>query len=342
MWVWRGWTLSTTIKHVVTTDEGLRWVDATLPAPAAEEVLIEIHFAGINRADLLQAKGAYPPPPGASEALGLECSGIVVEIGENVATDLKPGTRVMALLAGGGYATHALVPVDQVVPLTKHLGLVEGAGLLETFVTAHSNLFVFANALEGEKVLIHGGAGGVGTAALDLCRVLGLRTFVTVGNRERGERCMKLGSEGFAVYHDDTPFSEVVRAAGNDWEHGPDLILDCVGGRYLAEHLNLLAPGGRLVTIGLQGGRHAELDMGTVLKKRLHLIGSTLRPRTPEEKGHLIDALWNDVGELFEKGTLRPHVFDILDGNDPKIAHDLLSANGRHFGKIILDMRSLS
>ena len=168
--------MSTKIKHVLASDGQLVWTDAELPNPGPDEVLIEIHFAGLNRADLLQAKGLYPPPPGASEALGLECSGIVIEAGDDVAEDLPVDTRVMALLAGGGYATHALVPAEQVVMLTKHLGLVEGAGLLETFVTAHSNLFVFARALEEEKVLIHGGAGGVGTAAIDLCRALGLRT----------------------------------------------------------------------------------------------------------------------------------------------------------------------
>ena len=209
-------------------------------------------------------------------------------------------------------------------------------------MTAHSNLFIFANALEGEKVLIHGGAGGVGTAALALCRVLGLRTFVTVGDPDRGKRCMKLGAEGFAVYRDEKPFGEAVRSTVDGWQDGPDLVLDCVGGSYLASHLELLAPGGRLVTIGLQGGRHAQLDMSIVLKKRLHLIGSTLRARTPEEKGHLIDALWNDVGELFENGTLRPHVFDILNGQEPQIAHDLLAAKGRHFGKLILDVRNIS
>ena len=258
--------MSTKIKHVLASDGQLVWTDAELPNPGPDEVLIEIHFAGLNRADLLQAKGLYPPPPGASDALGLECSGIVVEAGDDVADDLPVDTRVMALLAGGGYATHALVPAEQVVMLTKHLGLVEGAGLLETFVTAHSNLFVFARALEEEKVLIHGGAGGVGTAAIDLCRALGLRTFVTVGDRARGERCVKLGAEGFAVYHDETSFTDVVRAAGNGWESGPDVILDCVGGAYLGKHLDLIAPGGRLATIGLQGGRHAQLDMGLLLK----------------------------------------------------------------------------
>ncbi|MEC8052735.1 MAG: NAD(P)H-quinone oxidoreductase [Myxococcota bacterium] len=333
--------MSTKIKHVLASDGQLVWTDAELPNPGPDEVLIEIHFAGLNRADLLQAKGLYPPPPGASDALGLECSGIVVEAGEDVADDLPINTRVMALLAGGGYATHALVPAEQVVMLTKHLGLVEGAGLLETFVTAHSNLFVFARALEEEKVLIHGGAGGVGTAAIDLCRVLGLRTFVTVGDRARGERCVKLGAEGFAVYHDETSFTDVVRAAGNGWESGPDVILDCVGGAYLGKHLDLIAPGGRLATIGLQGGRHAQLDMGLLLKKRIQVMGSTLRARTPEEKGHLIDALWNDVGELFEQGTLRPHIFDIVDGKNPSAAHDLLGSGGKHFGKIVLDMRNL-
>lgn len=333
--------MSTAIKHVIAQDGKLEWVEAELPDPAPDEVLIEVHFAGVNRADLLQAKGLYPPPPGSSEALGLECSGVVVKAGDIAAEDLPVDTRVMALLAGGGYATHALVPAEQVVMLTKHLGLVEGAGLLETFVTAHSNLFVFANALEDERVLIHGGAGGVGTAALALCRSLGLRSFVTVGDKARGERCMKLGAEGFAVYHDEAPFTDVVRAAGNGWESGPDLILDCIGGAYLGKHLDLLAPGGRLVTIGLLGGRHSQLDMGLLLKKRLTVMGSTLRARTPEEKGHLIDALWNDVGELFEQGTLRPHVFDIMDGAAPTQAHDIIGKSGKHFGKIILDMRKL-
>ena len=334
--------MSTAIKHVVAADGKLEWVDAELPAPGPDEVLIQIHFAGVNRADLLQAKGLYPPPPGTSEALGLECSGVVLDAGENAVDDFPLNSRVMALLAGGGYATHALVPADQVVMLTKHLGLVEGAGLLETFVTAHSNLFIFADALEDEKVLIHGGAGGVGTAALALCRALGLRTFVTVGDKARGERCVKLGAEGFAVYHDEKAFTETLKAFGNGWESGPDIILDCVGGAYLGKHLELLAHGGRLVTIGLLGGRHAQLDMGILLKKRLKLMGSTLRARSPEEKGHLIDALWNDVGELFEKGALRPHVFDIMDGNSPARAHELLDKSGLHFGKIILDMRQLN
>ena len=334
--------MRTAIKHVVAIDGKLEWVEAELPDPGPDEVLIQVHFAGVNRADLLQAKGLYPPPLGASEALGLECSGIVLKAGENALDEIPADARVMALLAGGGYATHALVPVDQVVMLTKHLGLVEGAGLLETYVTAHSNLFIFADALQDEKVLIHGGAGGVGTAALGLCRALGLRTFVTVGDQARGERCEKLGAEGYAVYHSDKPFGDVVRALGNGWEDGPDVILDCVGGAYLEKHLELLAPGGRLVTIGLLGGRQAQLDMGVLLRKRLKVLGSTLRARSPEAKGHLIDALWGDVGELIEQGTLRPHIFDIMDGKSPERAHELLGKSGLHFGKIVLDMRNVN
>ena len=245
----------------------------------------------------------------------------------------------MALLAGGGYATHALVPAEQVVMLTKHLGLVEGAGLLETFVTAHSNLFVFARALEEEKVLIHGGAGGVGTAAIDLCRVLGLRTFVTVGDRARGERCVKLGAEGFAVYHDDRSFTDVVRAAGNGGNLDPMSFSIASEGPTLAAP-RPLAPGGRLATIGLQGGRHAQLDMGLLLKKRIQVMGSTRahglqRKRDTSSMPFGMTLVSSSSKELYVLTSSTSWMEKIL------LLRTTSLAPAVHFGKIVLDMRNL-
>ena len=307
----------------------LRWQRSQdLAPPQGREVHIEVAWAGVNRADLMQRAGQYPPPPGASEVLGLEVSGSVVALGPEV-EKLQVGQQVCALLAGGGYAEKVCVDERQVLPVPDGLGLREAAALPEVYATAWLNLFIEGQLAEGEQVLLHAAASGVGTAAIQLCREFGHPCFVTVGSDEKLKRCLSLGARAGWNRHQGN-FVEAVKAFGE-----VNLILDPVGASYLADNQRVLAADGRMVVIGLMGGRHAELDIGRLLMKRQRLIGSTLRARSPEDKGRILGELARHVWPRLECGELAP----LIDADWPiaevEAAHQHLADNA-NTGKLLL------
>ena len=280
-------------------NDKLIWTSHPGPGPLqADEVRIRVAWAGMNRADLVQRAGNYPPPPGASEVLGLEVSGWVEEVGTDVGR-FAVGDEVCALLAGGGYAEQVVVSELQVLPVPQGLSLREAAALPEVFATAWLNLYMEARLQPGERVLLHAGASGVGTAAIQLCREFGNPCFVTVGNPEKVEYCKSLGADAGWNRHDGS-FVEAVKAWG-----GADVILDPVGGDYISQDQAVLNLDGRLVLIGLMGGRRAELDLGLMLVKRQRLIGSTLRSKSPQAKGAILDELYRQVWSHLSSGKIR-------------------------------------
>ncbi|MDR5868528.1 NAD(P)H-quinone oxidoreductase [Halomonas koreensis] len=311
--------------------EGLAWEETPTPeGPAAGEVRLRVAWAGVNRADLMQRAGHYPPPPGASPLLGLEVSGRVVEVGEDV-TGLAPGQRVCALLAGGGYAEQVVVDARQVLPVPEGLDLRQAAALPEVFATAWLNLFMEGDLRPGERVLLHAGASGVGTAAIQLCRAFGHPCFVTLGSDAKLEACRALGAEAGWNRHRGS-FVEAVKAWG-----GADLILDPVGASYLADNQRVLNGDGRLVVIGFMGGRQAELDFGRLLMKRQRLIGSTLRSRPPAEKGEILGALQRRVWPLLTRGEIAPLIDRSWPIRDAAAAHEHVRADA-NIGKVLLEV----
>ncbi|MCK6527392.1 NAD(P)H-quinone oxidoreductase [Myxococcota bacterium] len=300
-------------------------------SPGPDEILLGVRATAVNRADLLQRRGLYPPPPGASPILGLEAAGEVLEAGEGV-TRFRPGDRVMALLAGGGYAERVLVPEGQVLPVPPGWSMEEAAAFPEVFATAWLNLFVLGEAAAGDVVLVHAGAGGVGTAAIQLCARAGVRCVVTVGSPEKARRCLELGAAR-AVVRGEEEFEVAVRDASGG--RGADVVLDPVGGPWLDRNLRVLAPGGRLVVIGLLGGRTGTLDVGRLLVKRLRVIGSTLRSLPEHEKSDVLDGLWRRFGEDAKARRIGPVIHRFLPLADVDHAHGILERN-ENVGKVVL------
>ena len=291
-----------------------------------DDIRIAVRTAGVNRADLLQREGRYPPPPGASEVLGLECAGIVKETGANVRA-WKAGDRVMALLAGGGYAEEVVVHSGSVMRVPDALSDEEAGAFPEVFLTAFLNIFMLARAREGETVLIHGGGSGVGTAATTLCKLAGLRVVVTAGSDEKCARCLQHGAD-VAINYRNEDFAEKAR--------GTNVILDHIGAQYLPRDLDALAVDGRVVIIGSMGGqRSAELDVVKILGKRAQIIGSTLRSRSVEEKAAIVSAFIVRFGADLEAGRIRPVIHAVLPMSRMDDAHRLM-ASSEHFGKIVL------
>jgi putative PIG3 family NAD(P)H quinone oxidoreductase len=303
-------------------------VDA--PRPAAGEVLIEVVATAVNRADTLQRQGFYPPPPGASETLGLECSGRVVGLGEGV-TGWSVGDEVCALLAGGGYAELVAVPVGQVMPVPAGVSLVEAAGLPEVAATVWSNVFMTAHLSKGERFLVHGGAGGIGTMAIQLAAARGAEVFATAGSPEKLALCRSLGASHVIDYREDD-FVEVLSEAG-----GADVILDNMGAKYLGRNVAALATGGRLVVIGMQGGAKGELDLSVLLRKRASLTATSLRARPVTEKAAICCGVVENVWPLVAAGAIRPIVETTMPLEDVARAHQLME-DGTHSGKIILTL----
>ncbi|MGY6566315.1 MAG: NAD(P)H-quinone oxidoreductase [Halomonadaceae bacterium] len=316
--------------HAIAVDqERLAWREQPIPpGPAAGEVRLAVAWAGVNRADLMQRAGHYPPPPGVSDVLGLEISGTVIEVGPGVDT-LRPGERVCALLAGGGYAEEVVVDARQVLPIPEGLNLCEAAALPEVFATAWLNLFMVGQLAAGERVLLHAGASGVGTAAIQLCRAFGHPCFVTAGSDAKLAVCRELGADAVFNRHEGS-FADAVKAWG-----GADLILDPVGGAYLADNQRVLNADGRLVLIGLMGGRHAELDLGRMLMKRQRLIGSTLRAKPPAAKGAILDALRTHVWPRLAKGEIRPLIDRTWPIDEVEAAHAHVQRDA-NIGKVLL------
>lgn len=309
----------------------LRVAEVPNPACGPGEVRIRIAAAGVNRADLLQRRGLYPPPPGASEILGLECAGTVSELGAGVG-DVAVGQPVMALLTGGGYAEEVVAPAGCVMAIPDRLTASEAGGVPEVFITAFLNLFLVGGLEPGATALVHGGSGGVGTAAIQLIRAAGGRIVVTAGSDERCRRCLALGADA-AVNYREQDFVAVARELTAD--RGVEVVLDCVGAPYLDRHLEVLATNGRLVVIGLQGGSRAELDLSRLMRRRASVHGSTLRARPVAEKGRIIRAFLERFGVHLADGRIRPIIDRTYSFEQAAEAHRAL-ADGEIFGKIVL------
>ncbi len=310
------------------------WSEVQEPVPGPEEVLLEVHAAGVNRADLLQRAGKYPPPQGVSSIMGLEAAGQIVSVGSRV-VDWKVGQRVCALLPGGGYAERVVAHTGSIMPLPAKASYEEGAAIPEAFITAFVNLFYEADLRSGECVLIHGGSSGVGTAAIQLARSVGARVAVTVGSEEKVERCLDLGADR-AVNYKTSPFTDEVRAWAG--EFGIDVILDCIGGSYFAQNVALLGLGGRLVVIGTMGGSKAEIDLSQLMRKRARVQGSVLRTRTSAEKAELVRLFSERFWSLLEFRNIYPVIHSSFPVTKVQDAHDLM-VSSQHVGKIILKIR---
>ncbi|WP_411719931.1 NAD(P)H-quinone oxidoreductase [Mycetocola sp.] len=313
--------------------EVLRVVQRPRPEAGAGEVLIKVVAAGLNRADVQQRRGVYPPPPGASDIPGLEVSGTVAAVGRDVA-GFEVGASVCALLTGGGYAEYVAVPAGQVLPVPAGIGLVDAAALPEVACTVWSNLFMNVRVAAGDWVLIHGGAGGIGTMATQMVAAFGARPVVTAGSTEKLEYCRGFGAVGGIDYrHED--FVERMRDISGG--HGADVILDVIGASYLDRNIRALAFGGRLVVLGLQGGTKAELDLGLLMSRRASVLGTTLRARPAEEKAQVVAQVAQNVWPLVEAGTVRTAVEARYPMEEAAEAHRHFDS-GRHTGKILLTM----
>ncbi len=304
------------------------------PGPILNEVLIEVAAAGVNRPDILQRKGAYPPPAGASDIPGLEVAGTIVGLGANV-TEWKVGDEVCALVAGGGYAEYCLAPAEQCLPIPRGLSMVEAASLPETFFTVWSNVFDRGRLAPGEVFLVQGGSSGIGVAAIQMARAMGARVFATAGSANKCDACEALGAER-AIDYKTEDFVAVVKAATHD--RGADVILDMVGGDYVPRELSLLAEDGRLVFIATLGGAKSEFNIRQVMARRLTITGSTLRNRSPEFKGAIATQLREKIWPLLENGTIKPVVHAVFPIADAAAAHAELE-RGKHVGKIVLDVK---
>ena len=302
-----------------------------LPEPGPGEVLIQVAAAGVNRPDVLQRQGGYPPPPGASDIPGLEIAGAVVALGPGVG-DLKIGDRVTALVTGGGYAEYCTAPIPQCLPIPDGLSPIEAACLPETFFTVWTNVFDRGRLAAGETFLVHGGSSGIGTTAIQLAKAFGARVFATAGSAEKCRACEDLGAERAIDYREED-FVEIVKAAtGGD---GVNVILDMVGGDYIQRNIRALAPDGRLCYIAFLGGSKAEVDFLPMMLKRITISGSTLRARSVEFKGAIAGNLKDRVWPLVEAGQVRPVVHASFALAEAAEAHRLMESSA-HIGKIVL------
>jgi NADPH:quinone reductase len=308
-------------------------VPAERPQPAAGpgEVLIKVAAAGVNRPDVMQRKGAYPPPPGASDIPGLEVAGTVASVGAGVHI-WRPGDRVCALIAGGGYAEYCAAPSPQCLPVPDRIDLIHAAAIPETFFTVWTNVFERGHLEAGESALVHGGSSGIGTTAIQLARAFGARVFATAGSAEKCAACERLGAERAINYREQDFVAAIHGLTGG---RGVDLILDMVGGEYLPRNLEVLAADGRLVQIALIGGAKAQINMAIVLQRRLSVTGSTLRPRSVAEKGAIATALRERVWPLLESGAVAPVIFQTFPLRDAAAAHRVMESSA-HIGKLVL------
>jgi putative PIG3 family NAD(P)H quinone oxidoreductase len=314
--------------------EVLEWGEVPDPRPGPGEVLVDVVATAVNRADLLQRAGNYPPPPGASELLGLECSGVISEVGEGV-TGWTVGDEVCALLSGGGYAERVAVPAGQLLPRPAGVELATAAALPEVVCTVWSNVFMLAGLTRGDDVLVHGGSSGIGTMAIQLAARAGARVFTTAGTAAKLDVCRELGADVLINYRDED-FVECVRQETDG--AGVDIILDNMGAKYLARNVDALATGGRLVCIGMQGGTKAELDLGKLMRKRAAIHATTLRARPatgPGGKAEIVAAVRHDVWPDVERGVIRPIVDRRLPMSRAAEAHRVVDAS-EHVGKVLL------
>lgn len=327
------------MKAIVTTGNGgpevLAISEVPAPQPGPGEVLIDVIAAGINRADVQQRRGFYPPPPGASPILGLEVSGRIAAFGTNVTKPFSVGQKVVALLTGGGYAAQVCVPAGQVLPLPEGIDVISAAGLPEVAATVHSNLFMTAQLQPGETVLIHGGAGGIGAMAIQLAKAAGARVIATAGSDEKVAMLTSYLGADAAVNYRTEDFGDRVNEFTEG--QGANVILDVVGAKYLARNVAALATYGRLVVIGLQGGATAELNLGALLTKRAAIIGTTLRARPVEEKTAIMEGVREHVWPLIASGAIKPMVDKTFPLEQVAAAHEYFDS-GAHVGKVLLTL----
>ena len=317
------------MKAVKVVDKKLIITKANKPVPRDNEILIKIKAAGLNRADIAQKNGLYPPPPGASEVLGLECSGVVESVGKEVKSK-KPGDEVMALLGGGGYAEYVTCHEFHAINKPKNLNWIEAASIPEVYATCWLNLFLEASMQQGDKVVFHAGASGIGTAGIQLANVFDCESFVTAGTEEKIKFCLNLGASDGEIRSNDI-FSKI-----KEWAPGGvNIILDPVGGEYFERNLDVLSIEGKLIVIGLMGGAKANLNLGLLMVKRQKIIGSTIRARSNETKNIVMQELSEKVIPLFESGTLKPIIHETFYFSECNQAQEMMEAN-ENIGKIIL------
>jgi len=323
--------LNTNMKAIEVINKRLEVRETSLPEVKDDEVLIKVKAAGLNRADIAQKNGSYPPPPGASEILGLECSGIIESVGKNV-TSKKMGDEVIALLAGGGYAEYVACPEHHAIKKPMKLDWIEGASIPEVYATCWLNLFMEAGMKEGDKVVFHAGASGIGTAGVQLAKAFGCDSFVSAGSKEKIDFCLNLGASAGEIRSND------IFASIKNWSpEGADVILDPVGAEYFEKNLQVLGLEGRLVIIGLMGGAQSNLNLGHLMIKRQKIIGSTIRARSVIKKNDIMKELSDNVLPLFDEGLLRPIVHEALPFSQCEKAHSIMEAN-ENIGKIILSL----
>ena len=317
--------------YAITVDENkaMHWTEVPDPVPKSGEILLEIHAAALNRADLLQRAGKYPPPPGWPEWMGLEAAGIVLSA--PAGSRWKVGDKVCALLGGGGYAEKITVPEEMVLPVPRGLSMVEAASLPEVYATAYLNLVIEAGLKPGETVFIQAGASGLGIAAIQTAKVLGAKVVTTVGSEQKAEAVRALGA--------DVVVNRKTDDLGKVLDENPvNVVLDCVGGTGLGTNLEKLAPGGRWILISTLGGEHAEIALRPILKRGLRLIGSTLRSRTTEMKGQILAGLETQIWPAIETGAIRPVIHKIFPIREAEQAHAVLEC-GENIGKVVLTVR---
>ncbi|MEB4209438.1 NAD(P)H-quinone oxidoreductase [Mycobacterium sp. 94-17] len=318
---------------VAESSDHLSWQEVPDVSAGPGEVLVEVVAAGVNRADLLQAAGKYPPPPGASEIIGMEVSGVIADVGSDV-TNWSVGQEVCALLAGGGYAEYVAVPAGQLMPVPPGVDLVDAAGLPEVAGTVWSNLVLTAHLSEGQLLLMHGGASGIGTHAIQVARALGARVAVTAGSEEKLQTCRDLGAEITINYRDDDFVARLQQAGG------ADVIFDIMGASYLDRNIDALGPDGQLVIIGMQGGIKGELNIGKLLAKRARVIGTTLRGRPvagPNSKSEIVQAVTANVWPMIADRRVRPVIGERIPIEQAGAAHQKLAAGEVH-GKVVLTL----
>ncbi|MFI5583644.1 NAD(P)H-quinone oxidoreductase [Amycolatopsis sp. NPDC051758] len=311
----------------------LEWTQVADPRPGAGEVLLDVAASAVNRADLLQRKGHYPPPPGASETIGLECSGTIAELGEGV-EGWNVGDEVCALLAGGGYAEKVVVPAGQLLPVPGEVDLITAAGLPEVACTVWANVVMHAKLTEGEVLLVHGGAGGIGTHAIQVGKALGATVAVTAGSASRLESCRQLGAD-ITINYKEEDFVEVLRKETG----GANVILDNMGASYLGRNIDALATDGRLVIIGMQGGVKGELNVGALLGKRAEVFAAGLRFRPLDQKAAIVADVRERLWPLVAEGAVKPIIGQVVPMAEAASAHRALE-EGSVFGKILLAAKS--
>lgn len=325
------------MKAIVVTHENeephLVWQEVPDIEYGPDEVLVAVRATAVNRLDLLQARGLYPPPPGSSEILGVEMAGVITAVGSDV-EDWQPGDRVCALLAGGGYAEKVAVPGQMCLPLPDDWTFAMGTAVPEVWYTAFVNLFLEGDLKTGETVLIHAGASGVGTAAIQLARNVDATVFITAGREDKLKRCRELGADLTINYKENDFLEKVLDATDGK---GVDVIIDPVGGDYLDKNIKALNQFGRLVNIGLLSGGQAKVDMSPILRKRLHIMGSTLRSRPPSEKIQITQQFESGFWHLFKSGELQPIIDKVFPIQEAQQAHEYVSQN-LNIGKVILSI----